>query len=871
MPDPLSISTGVLALLQITITVANELKKLHDGASVVRQTISELANNVDSLKVVLESMRDTFESITALDGSGHIATLWNNVARSIEDSKGVLGQLESLVQDINRETSFLDEYRKQLRLNRAEARIAGFRVHVQSYRDGLQLSLQAIILWNQTSYQRTADQVLPNLSDLHHDVRRIASDLNGRIDILQAMVGSQQDETQVVAMSNLRECVWAAASTISSATTIIISALEDDDDRMALASDFGDCFPPQHNLAMRRWIDSRTVYEYDDMAEQAQPPQSVANVAVNDDIDEGPDSDAELESEMTRVLLENGKQKLFTADTKGAEKMLRRCLIRLTTVEPTRRNQQIPVHLEVLDYLYRICAEQQRWDAAQEMLFQRMAVRERLTGKPDSAFLSDVLSLARLMMNQKDTTGAQLHARRALKGFKKLQRNEETRNCLVLLIELCESDGNDNDAVAYAVMLEELYDNEAAAYGAMLDKVNDSDRERNNDNLPGNRLDEEEDSTAQGSSKASPPIRGERPSATGLRDITSSVGAGVAPTSEPTSSETSNSTMILKTNPQAVQTSKGLSESNVPEKLRDEPSRTVNSANANGNQVALGEHSSGTNTLDIRTQMSQLPTAQSTIDDQRRQEDRARLMAAAEKRVRARMAALDEKVFQETGQVSQSVMDEWENSARERAERDRAERAQHAGKTHIGGGKYIDQAEIDAIAAARLKPTLERDTRPQETERAIATGRGKSIVNLKDPGKVILCSFGLEVTGREDIIIDFTKPGALEDLDKHPFTIKEGATFRMKVRFRVQHKAFRRLKYVQVVSRMGVKNKTQEMIGSYAPNTKEKPEYERKFDTETAPSGILGRGHYEAVSKFIDDDNQTHLQLKWSFDIKKDW
>lgn len=42
-------------------------------------------------------------------------------------------------------------------------------------------------------------------------------------------------------------------------------------------------------------------------------------------------------------------------------------------------------------------------------------------------------------------------------------------------------------------------------------------------------------------------------------------------------------------------------------------------------------------------------------------------------------------------------------------------------------------------------------------------------------------------------------------------------------------------------------------------------------ESETAPSGMIGRGHYEAVSKFIDDDNQTHLQFKWSFDIKKDW
>ena len=42
-------------------------------------------------------------------------------------------------------------------------------------------------------------------------------------------------------------------------------------------------------------------------------------------------------------------------------------------------------------------------------------------------------------------------------------------------------------------------------------------------------------------------------------------------------------------------------------------------------------------------------------------------------------------------------------------------------------------------------------------------------------------------------------------------------------------------------------------------------------ESETAPSGMLGRGKYEAVSKFIDDDNQTHLQFKWSFKIEKDW
>ena len=40
---------------------------------------------------------------------------------------------------------------------------------------------------------------------------------------------------------------------------------------------------------------------------------------------------------------------------------------------------------------------------------------------------------------------------------------------------------------------------------------------------------------------------------------------------------------------------------------------------------------------------------------------------------------------------------------------------------------------------------------------------------------------------------------------------------------------------------------------------------------EDAPSGMLARGHYTAVSTFIDDDKHKHLEFEWSFDISKDW
>lgn len=34
---------------------------------------------------------------------------------------------------------------------------------------------------------------------------------------------------------------------------------------------------------------------------------------------------------------------------------------------------------------------------------------------------------------------------------------------------------------------------------------------------------------------------------------------------------------------------------------------------------------------------------------------------------------------------------------------------------------------------------------------------------------------------------------------------------------------------------------------------------------------MIARGHYNAVSKFVDDDDNTHLLFEWAFDITKDW
>ncbi|MCJ1302685.1 hypothetical protein MMC08_005489 [Hypocenomyce scalaris] len=145
-------------------------------------------------------------------------------------------------------------------------------------------------------------------------------------------------------------------------------------------------------------------------------------------------------------------------------------------------------------------------------------------------------------------------------------------------------------------------------------------------------------------------------------------------------------------------------------------------------------------------------------------------------------------------------------------------------------------------------------------------------VDPSDQRRCVIQSLALEVQGRPDIVVDLNTPGSVEKLKSKPFTIKEGAQFRMKAIFRVQHDVLSGLKYLQVVKRKGIRvGKDEEMIGSFPPNTKDKPTYEKKFAQEEAPSGMMARGHYDAVSKFVDDDDHTHLKFEWSFDITKEW
>lgn len=120
----------------------------------------------------------------------------------------------------------------------------------------------------------------------------------------------------------------------------------------------------------------------------------------------------------------------------------------------------------------------------------------------------------------------------------------------------------------------------------------------------------------------------------------------------------------------------------------------------------------------IRSQMSQFNKTLAEVDAKKRDQDRKYLLAAAERKVQAQMLGLDKKIYDEKGVMSPAMIEEWDSKARARAAANSEARMEHHGKVHIGHGKYMDQADIDAIAQARIQPTL--DEIAEKTQKRLA-------------------------------------------------------------------------------------------------------------------------------------------------------
>jgi len=151
------------------------------------------------------------------------------------------------------------------------------------------------------------EKILPTLDKLYDEFRNLGVALNAKIEKLQIAVSTQNDQDiyeELTSMSNLRECVRAAADVVSIASSTLTVDVSDKKS-IKHGSDFGDLFVQDTNETMMRWMSSNTVYEYEEMSPLPDPSET----STGDARTEYPsDSDSDLESDIFKALFNSAKK-----------------------------------------------------------------------------------------------------------------------------------------------------------------------------------------------------------------------------------------------------------------------------------------------------------------------------------------------------------------------------------------------------------------------------------------------------------------------------------------------------------------------------------------------------------------------------------
>jgi hypothetical protein len=118
--------------------------------------------------------------------------------------------------------------------------------------------------------------------------------------------------------------------------------------------------------------------------------------------------------------------------------------------------------------------------------------------------------------------------------------------------------------------------------------------------------------------------------------------------------------------------------------------------------------------------MTTLRTKLDQVDEQKTK-DRELLMQAARRNVDQTLQNMEAQVYADTGRPPPSVQKEWDEVAQERVRREAEvyeDTTVRGNRVSIGGQKYMDMADIDAIARSRLQPALDEVTEDAELRRA---------------------------------------------------------------------------------------------------------------------------------------------------------
>jgi len=334
------------------------------------------------------------------------------------------------------------------------------------------------------STQESSEWLTLSLDQIQAMIRRLGNEVNSRMASMTELVTSTIDEsetsdkasdkaseetndetlkeqkTTLKTMLILRNCLQSAASVASSASTVMCrkAGAESYTD---YGSDFGDIFPRDMNNRMLDWIDSNIIDETCESGswQRASIDQN-GDTFTSADQSQDWDSDDELELEMSTALIKYGNSKLSEKNFEEAESCFENCIDRVTQRDVTLRvnNDLATAKLNAMSGLVTALKEQSKWDDAQKLLREKIAILSRMGNTNSEDAVLDTLTLAEVLLAKRDFTEALLYGRRAYKAFKRvgILRQRECKQSLNLLIDICRESGKLQEAHAYSAILHNM-------------------------------------------------------------------------------------------------------------------------------------------------------------------------------------------------------------------------------------------------------------------------------------------------------------------------------------------------------------------------------------------------------------------------------
>jgi len=225
-----------------------------------------------------------------------------------------------------------------------------------------------------------------------------------------------------------------------------------------------------------------------------------------------------------------------------------------------------------------------------------------------------------------------------------------------------------------------------------------------------------------------------------------------------------------------------------------------------------------------------------------------------------------EQRAEETGEVLTIQRQDSGEKERKDKDKDDDDRDDDEEETTKGGKRDIPPEED-------LKDKMTNEKDPDLVKYMLQLGIDPNYVAPEnDPRRVVVSEFAIIFEDHDTpVSLTFDTEESITHAREHPLVIKEGCHYKMRVSFRVQHNVVLGLQIInQIYAKLGPRlAKDVEMLGTYPPKNDFQAVEIPKNGWHEAPKGGLARGEYKAKMKFVDDDNNCHLEFEYAIKISK--